>query len=267
MTWRGRRRVGKADRRRADRGMGAVLSRALRQHGRESAAGVAPPRPPPARAWRGGRPGGRRRDPAADRRARRALSRDRAGERRRLCCGPCPARGDARPLAAPHRRRSRREGSRRRRRRSGNRIIARRGNRPGPRRRRRLRPPPPPRPLPQRRRTRASRRNSTGPNLPPSPAPGSPAVPPKPSSPAPTRRQPRRCSPVTIGEHGSDSSAVSMCVSVNGRGPRAEHAHDREDRKTEGLLDPDRPHQCRGPGHRSPLARNSRNQDETVDGR
>ena len=39
-----------------------------------------------------------------------------------------------------------------------------------------------------------------------------------------------------------------MCVNMHGRRPSAENAHDRDNRETESLLDPDRPHQC----HRTP---------------
>ena len=130
---------------------------------------------------------------AADRRAGRALSRDRAGQRRRLCRGPGAARRDARPLVAPHRRRSRRE------RESMPPIPPRRSPRCATRPPTRNSPPPSPSPAAAASarsagtRARASRPNSGGPNSPPSPAPASAAAPPTPSSPAPTRRRFRLC--------------------------------------------------------------------------
>ena len=133
------------------RGMGAVLSRALRQHGREFAAGVAPPRAPPARGRRGSgdREAAAAAEPLIDAlvaryretglvndasyaagRARRGVTQGRS--LRRIAAGLAAKGVGAADTAAA--------------------IASLRdeADRPGPRRRHRLRPPPPPRPVPPR---------------------------------------------------------------------------------------------------------------------
>ena len=172
-------------RRRADRALGAPLSRPVFQLGREFAAGAAAP----GAQAPGGRPGGRRRGGPDHRCARRPLPQDRPGRRRGLCRRAGAGAAAARPVAAHDPRRARRQGGRRRGRRRGDRRAARGGRRIP------TSPPQSPSPaaagsgrfaaVPRARRT-APRRSA------PSPAPASPATPPRRCLPAPTPTKPRR---------------------------------------------------------------------------